>query len=215
MTYSVVVLGATGFIGSLVVNELLQDENNSGILSVSRHPTGVTHDRLNEIICPLEQINQYKTSISADVLVLALGASRQTGGDYSQVDCNLGLKAAAIARENGIKCCIAISSAMAWQWSPSGYLRIKAKFERELQQLNFDSLTILRPGPLVGRTKERWQETLFLPVLRILATLSGGARSPIRPVMGSKVAKCIAGICAEQQTATRFLSSADIVDGHF
>lgn len=210
MNYSVVILGGTGFVGLEVIRELLNADNKGPVLSLARRSTGITHPRLIEIIGPLEQLSDYKDQLCADVLILALGANLQQGADYRQVDCDFGLTAARLARHNGVEHCIAISAAMASCWSPLGYLRIKARFEDELRHLGFQRLTILRPGPLTGRAQHRWQERLLLPVLSLLAKVSGGAESPICPISGFKVAKCIARLSARQDPATQLLSSSAI-----
>lgn len=212
MSYAVVILGGTGFVGSAVIRELLNADNNDAVLSIARHSTGITDPRLIEIICPLEQLSDHKAQLSAKVLILVLGANLQQGADYRQVDCEFGLTAATLARRNGVEHCIALSAALASRWSPLRYLRIKARFEDELRHLGFKHLTILRPGPLTGRAQRRWQEALLLPVLQLLAWVSGGAQSPICPISGFKVASCIARLSTRQDRVAQRLSSAAITD---
>jgi len=50
MKKKVIITGATGMIGSLVLHECLTSNDIEKITSIVRRPTGITHDKLTEII---------------------------------------------------------------------------------------------------------------------------------------------------------------------
>ena len=208
------ILGATGLVGRHTIELLLADPNISKINSVSRRSLDIVHPKLNEIITPLEKLNDVALNITGDVLILALGASMQSKGNYHVVDLDFGQNAAQIAKKNGINRCVAISSTMASQHSLSKYLRIKAAFERELKEIAFEELLILRPGPLLGRQNERWQERLLNPIFKFFAVISGGKHSKISGVQAEDVARTIHQFCLAKTPKTDTLNSYQINSYH-
>lgn len=204
------ILGATGLVGRHVVERLIDTPEISQINAIGRRQLGITHPKLNEVITPLESLTDFTHEISGDVLVLALGASMQSKGNYQQVDFEFGYTAAKIAKDNNISRCVAVSSAMASKNSLSKYLQTKARFEASLKNLAFENLLILRPGPLLGRKKERWQETLLNPIFGLLAYLSGGKRSVIAKVDAKNIARTICQFCVDEIPKAGIMSSHQI-----
>ena len=210
MALDVLILGATGFIGSHTVSLLLEQPAINQVIAISRRHLPVEHHKLVQRIGPLDNLPDLMADVRAQVIVLALGAHGLSPASYRLVDRDFGLQAATLARQQGVDCCIAVSSALASLRSPLGYLRTKAAFEQSLSELEFPSLVLLRPGPLLGRHPARWQETLFTPILTLLSKLWGGKSSPILPVPGQQVARCIVELCINTPPGITRLSSTEI-----
>ncbi|WP_051333524.1 NAD(P)H-binding protein [Aliagarivorans marinus] len=198
----VVLAGASGLIGqnllalaaqysdSLTVNALYRHPPAS--LSADRHTSSQETSNLQINVVDWQTPQRWQAQIIGDCLWLCLGTSKHAKGSYQQVDLALTVEIAICARAAGVKQCIVVSSTMASLRSPSRYLRVKAQMEGELQQLQFPSLVILRPGPLLGREQycaTRWDEQLSRPFTRLLAKLSGGQRSPLMANPARQVAQ--------------------------
>lgn len=206
----IVTLGATGLVGHAIVAELNQSETTRELHCVGRRACTITGPKVYQHICQLDEINTQRDAFSVDAIVLSLGASLQNGSDYQTVDLKYSIDAAKLAKAQGVKYCFAVSSALASHYSPSRYLRIKAKFEQALIDVGFEGLVIAQPGPLLGREQTRWQEKLLEPIFLSLAWLSGGKRSPIAPVPASNIARACRHFLSEPTQGVSRLSSAQL-----
>lgn len=219
----VVLAGASGLIGqnlqalaaqspdSLTVNALYR--HPPAPLSTEPHTSSQETSNLQISVVDWQTPQSWQAQIKGDCLWLCLGTSKHSKGSYQQVDLALTVEIAQCARAAGVKQCIVVSSTMASQRSPSRYLRIKAQMEGELQQLQFPSLVILRPGPLLGREQycaSRWDERLSRPFTQLLAKLSGGQRSPLAANPARQVAQVMINETQAPNPGTRHYSPYQI-----
>ncbi|MFD2097032.1 hypothetical protein ACFSJ3_13630 [Corallincola platygyrae] len=137
---------------------------------------------------------------TCDWICLCLGTHSGKQGSYEQVDYGYTIAAAKLARGAGTPNAMLISSTLASAQSLSPYLRWKGKAEQALEALQFEKLAIFRPGPLLGRIEVRLSERLGNPLLKLLAAMMGGKRSPIAPVDGSDLASLMARQITEDAT---------------
>lgn len=70
MAKKVILTGATGMIGSLILEHCLRSEEISRVVSLVRRPTAVTHDKLQEIIIEdFMQLDRYSEDFTATDIV--------------------------------------------------------------------------------------------------------------------------------------------------
>jgi N-acetyl-gamma-glutamylphosphate reductase len=50
MNKKVIIIGASGMIGGIILNLCINDNSISEIISLVRKPSGIKHDKLNEIV---------------------------------------------------------------------------------------------------------------------------------------------------------------------
>ena len=93
-----------------------------------------------------------------DAVICCLGTTlKQAGSKRAQekIDLRLPLTLAALAKRQGVKHFLCISSMGANSQSPFFYNRLKGQLEEGLTMMGFESLTLVRPSLLLGKHKDK------------------------------------------------------------
>ncbi|MBK8965625.1 MAG: NAD-dependent epimerase/dehydratase family protein [Lewinellaceae bacterium] len=149
------VLGATGLVGSQILQQLLADARYETVLALTRRPFDVEHPKLKQVIINFD--NPDPVQIRGDELYCALGTTlRKAGSKEAQyrIDCTYPFEIGRIARENGVEKYLLVSSVGADAGSSNFYLRIKGELEEKLKTLEFPVFVAARPSLLLGKRPE-------------------------------------------------------------
>ncbi|MCF8380967.1 MAG: NAD-dependent epimerase/dehydratase family protein [Bacteroidales bacterium] len=158
MNKTALLIGATGLVGSNLLKELLLDDTFSRVKIFSRRTTGISHDKLEEIIIDFDHIEKIKNEISGDVLFSCLGTTlKQAGSKKNQykVDFKYQFEFAKYASENKVPDYLLVSSTSAHPRSLIFYSRMKGELEEAVKKLHFSKISILQPSVLSGERKEK------------------------------------------------------------
>jgi uncharacterized protein YbjT (DUF2867 family) len=207
----VLLAGATGLVGGLVLRELLADPGFRGrIVAPVRRPLGLNDVRL-VTVTPDLSISGGEVEIDSALggssvlssYVCCLGTTIKAAGSreaFIAVDRELVLRLAKVAKAHGARQAILVSSAGASRQSANFYLRVKGEVEDALSALGFDRVDILRPGLLLGERRERRTGEAIAQVLAPLGNLLlHGRLSRYRAVEAQDVAVAIASLVGEQE----------------
>ena len=174
------IVGATGLVGKLVLEQALADNRVSRVIALTRRPItprdGPDNQKLENVVIDFADMPGQAAWWSVDGVVSALGTTRATAGSrsaYRTIDYDYPLAVARHARDHGATRFALTSSLGADPRSPFTYTRTKGELERELQRLGFASLTIVRPSVLDGprehqRLDERMAKTIFMVLAPVL-----------------------------------------------
>lgn len=188
-----IVIGATGLVGSHLVQLLLQDDRFTIIKVLSRRSIGVRHPKIQESIINFDQPKEWEQLVSGDVLFSALGTTLKKAGSKQaqyKIDHDYQYNVAKTAAQNGVPVYVLVSSAMASEHSRIFYTRMKGELERDIKQLPFQSIHVLQPGMLVGdRKEERLGEKVGTALVRFLNAL--GIAKKQKPIHASIVAQAM------------------------
>ncbi|HWJ90972.1 MAG TPA: NAD(P)H-binding protein [Flavisolibacter sp.] len=188
-----IILGATGLVGSHLVNLLLQDERFEKIKLFTRRSAGISHKKLDGSVIDFDRPAEWRSAVQGDVLFSALGTTlAQAGSKEAQfkIDYSYQFEFAAAAAENGVPVYVLVSSAMASPQSRIFYTRMKGELERDIKKLPFRYIRILQPGMLSGkRQKERRGERIGLRVIHWLNHI--GIAKKQRPIDAGIVARAM------------------------
>ncbi len=113
MQFKTVLIGATGLVGSELLQYLINDERISQIRVFTRRSTGIEHQKVTEFIVNFEELNNWRQEIKGDILFSALGTTlKQVGSREAQriVDYDYQLRVAQVARINGIRNVVLVSA---------------------------------------------------------------------------------------------------------
>lgn len=198
MRQTALLIGATGLVGSEILNYVLNDERFVKIKVFARRSTEVSHPKLEEHIVDFEKLGEWRHLIQGEVLFSALGTIvKQVGSREAQriVDYDYQLRIAQAAKINGIINYVLVSAYGADSKSSVAYTKMKGELERDVMKLSFPKLTIIRPGLLKGpREHKRFLEYHLGKVLSLLPTIPG--LKALKPVSGKLVAHaCIESAC--------------------
>lgn len=195
------IVGATGLVGKLVLEQALADKRVSQVIALTRRPITprngpdddrLENDRLENVVIDFSDMPRHAAWWSVDGVVSALGTTRATAGSplaYRTIDYDYPLAVARHARDHGATRFALTSSLGADPRSSFTYTRTKGELERELQQLGFASLTIVRPSVLDGqREHQRRDERLAKTIVMMLAPV---LPRRLRVSPASAVAACL------------------------
>jgi uncharacterized protein YbjT (DUF2867 family) len=198
------VAGSTGFIGSILLNLLKDDESFEKVAVLSRKPLQPS-EKFDVLVGDLSQ--QKLNEI--DVAFCALGTTIATAGSkdaFYHVDHDLVMDFARNAKAAGAKTFVLISSVGANPKTSNFYLKVKGETEKDLEVIGFDSLIILRPSMLMGERKEfRFGELIGKGVMTLVNPLMFGALSKYKGIEGSTVAKAMVRLGKESLTGVHIL----------
>lgn len=150
---SVVLIGATGLIGSHLSDRLLNREGAS-VHAVLRQASGRVHPGWRETVAPPAEWPEIVHAAGAEVAVSAIGTTMRAAGSeaaFRAVDFDIAVAFAKAAKAAGARHMITVSSVGASSGPSNFYLNLKAEMERELETLSFHRLDIFRPGLLRGK----------------------------------------------------------------
>lgn len=194
MSRTAVLVGATGLVGGRCLPRLLDDVTWSQVRVVTRRPTGVRHERLEEVVLDLapERLAASSDAFAGDDLFCCLGTTIKAAGSqaaFRRVDHALVVEVARLARQGGARRAALVSSVGADASSRSFYLRTKGEAERDVAALGFECLELLRPSFLVGERAERRRgEGLAIALSSALAGALVGPTRRYRPIQADTVA---------------------------
>ena len=193
MNQVAILIGATGLIGTALLDQLLEDDDYVRIIVLHRRSTGIQHTKLEEHIIDFDQPEEWKHLVKGDVLFSTLGTTIKTAGSQDaqyKVDYTYQFETAKVAAENDVATYVLVSSAGANPNSNMFYPRIKGELEEAVKNLSFDSINILQPSILDGDRKEfRFGEKVGLAVMKAFSWIPGIKK--YRPIKDEIVARAM------------------------
>lgn len=200
-------LGATGLVGSALLQELLSDASYERVVAVTRRPTGRSHSRLDEQVFDLAAMEQHAGLFAVDRIFCALGTTIRTAGSQERfrvVDHDYPLTAARIGRARGTRHFLVVSSLGADSRSRFFYNRVKGETEEHLRELAYPSLTIARPSLLLGdRAEYRLGE-------RVASKLGWLMPPAYKPIEARDVARAMIVLANEESRGVRVVESREL-----
>lgn len=172
MERTATVLGATGLIGSKIVNILLSDDSFTKIRVISRRPLNYRSSKISVTVIDFMNYLDFRDAIKgSDVVFCAVGTTkRKVKGDmaeYRKVDFDIPVFAARFCQETGCPAFLMVSSVGANSESNNFYLKFKGEAEDAVIAAEVRSLSIFRPSMLLGKRKEfRFFEKVVQAIVR-------------------------------------------------
>jgi uncharacterized protein YbjT (DUF2867 family) len=160
-TDSVIALlaGASGFVGSRVLDALLDAPEVVRVFAVTRRPLGREHPRLANRIVQFDHLERQLSGVKCQVAFCCLGGGSRGQAAVGEealrrVDLNYTLAFARAAKAAGAARFVVVSAAGADVAAKSEYLRVKGELEQMLAGVGFGSLDILQPAIVLGWPRE-------------------------------------------------------------
>jgi uncharacterized protein YbjT (DUF2867 family) len=162
------VAGATGLIGSQLLDVLLNDSRYEKVIAISRKPLQNRSPKLHNVLADLSTLATHKDQLQADDIFCCLGTTMgqaKSREAFRKVDFDYPLALARIGLELGAHQYLMVSALGANKDSSIFYSRVKGETEDALTHVGFESLHILRPSLLVGpRVETRTGEGIAIKV---------------------------------------------------
>lgn len=184
----VVVAGATGLVGSALVDLLLHHAQIARVTTLVRRPSALVNPKLSEVIvADVDSLTESHLPATADAVFCCLGTTMASAGSrdaFMKVDYEYVLKLAVFTQRRGIEQFLVVSAAGANAQSRIFYNRVKGRMEGELMKLNKVShIAIFRPSMLLGpRREQRTGESVAKVLMKTFSWLLPRSVKPIYAV---------------------------------
>lgn len=189
--------GASGRVGSRVLERLLPAVEFSRIIAITRRPLGRDAQRLANRILPFAQLEAQLKGQTCDTAVCCLGASYKESGSeaaYREAAQHNVLAFARAAKAAGARRFVMLSCQSASTGSRHIADRVQGETLDALGAVGFESLDILLPGPLLGlRPGDKLSHLVSMSSAALLRPLQFGASERRRAISASQVAAAILG----------------------
>jgi uncharacterized protein YbjT (DUF2867 family) len=168
----VIIFGATGMIGSGVLQECLDDPEVRSVLVLNRGACGIQHQKLQEIIhsdfFDYSEVLEDLTGYDACFFCLGVSAAGMTEEEYHHLTYELTMAAAETLVALNPEMTFCYVSGQGTDSTEEGrfmWARVKGKTENHLLRLPFKAAFMFRPGyiqPMKGvRTKVRLSQAMY------------------------------------------------------
>jgi uncharacterized protein YbjT (DUF2867 family) len=209
-----VLLGASGLVGRYCLHALLDGDDWSKVRVITRRDLGLApHPKLEQkLVADLGKLTAADFSGANDVFC-ATGTTIAKAGsqeEFQRIDHALPLAAARAALGAGAQQFILVSSVGADPNSKNFYLRTKGELERDLSELKFPVIHIMRPGLLLGHREEfRPGERLATRLAPFVNLTLYGPLKRYRSIAAEKVGRAMTGAARQEEKAGRFVHEFD------
>ena len=185
-----IVIGATGLVGRALVEQLVQAEHISKIVTLTRKVTEHASLKVVNHVVDFDHLQDHAGAFNGDILFSCLGTTIKQAGSVAaqrKVDVEYQFQAAQLAANNGVDHYLLVSSSGANANSGRSYLKMKGDLEQRVQSLPFKRISIFQPSLLLGqRNHFRVGEKVGSWVMNLLCFLPMLRR--FRPITGDQVA---------------------------
>ena len=209
-TKSASVFGASGLVGSQLVELLIKDPNYNRIVVGNRHPIDYGSSKVTEVVIDFNSLEEYDSLFDVDELFICLGTTIKKAGSKSKfeyVDLQLPLSIAAEAKKAQVKCLTMISALDANSKSTNFYLKTKGRAENAIMKLDFPNCFFVRPSLLLGkRSEKRIAEGIAQWWMKKLNFLFIGPLKKYKAIKAIDVARSMLFICNSKQDGVIFSS---------
>ncbi|MGI4803668.1 MAG: NAD(P)H-binding protein [Janthinobacterium lividum] len=195
MPNKVIVAGATGLVGSLLLEQLLHHHEFSEVLVLVRKQLPFQHEKLKQLVVDFDHLEDYQAEINGDAIFSCLGTTRKKTPDlnfYRKIDHDYPVELAKIGAKNSIPQFHIISSVGANPNSFVFYTRLKGETEQDLKKTGLQSLYIYQPSFLTGNRKEkRFGERLGMKLAKLINLFLIGSLRKFQSISAAVVAKAM------------------------
>ena len=195
MSRTALVAGATGLVGSHVLEGLLADAHWSRVVTAGRRTTAQQHGKLEQRVLDLGAIETANNLPHVDDVFCCLGTTIKQAGSqqaFRLVDHAFVVGLARAGLRAGATQFLLVSAIGADPESRVFYSRVKGETEAAIRRLPHQAIQIFRPSLLLGERAEfRLGERIAMLGAPVLPALLFGRLRRYRPVQAATVARAM------------------------
>ncbi len=189
--------GATGLIGSHLLDLLLADEAYSRVTALVRRPLDREHEKLDARVVDFDALADIQDPPPVDDVFCCLGSTMKKAGSkaaFRRVDHDYVVAVARLGLAAGARRFLLVSSVGASASSMNFYARTKGETEESVAALGYPALHVFQPSILIGERQEnRPGERLGIAMAGALNRLFVGPVRRYRGIAAETVAAAMVG----------------------
>lgn len=190
---SALIIGSTGFVGSYIIQELLDSTNFDLVTALVRKPSLASHPKLKEIIFDFENESEIEKLEPVNHVFCCLGTTLKTAGSkdaFRFVDYELPFCFAQWAEKIKANSFSVVTAMGANSDSSIFYNRTKGELEDEIKKLSISIIQIFQPSLIMGQRKEfRFGEYIIKCFMTVINPLMMGPAKKYRGIHAQTIAK--------------------------
>ena len=195
MANKAIIAGASGLIGSNLLQILLHRDYYDEVVILVRKLLPVQHIKLTQIKVDFGHLQDHAGSITGHAVFCCLGSTQKKTPDlavYRRVDHDYPLSLAQFALKNGVEQYHLVSALGANAGASNFYTKMKGETENDIKNIGLPCLHIYRPALLTGlRSEFRLAERIFTPIMKVIDPLLIGGLKKYRSIPASVVASAM------------------------
>ena len=203
--------GASGLVGSHLLNQLISNNNYSKIKLFVRSAIDLNDPKIEIIQTDFNNLENHREDIKGDDCFFCIVTTKKNSPDkneYKRVELEVPKQIAQIAKSNFVNSFVFVSSGYADPKSSGDYLKFKGEVEEELKKLNFLKLGVMRPSFLLGDRKEkRVGEKIGIFIFKLISPLLLGPLKKMKPIHSEIVARSMIKVANEDLQKNTFESN--------
>jgi uncharacterized protein YbjT (DUF2867 family) len=192
MSKKAIIAGASGLIGSKLLNILLSQHTYDEILVLVRKELPIEHQKLVQLVIDFDELDKHAATINGHALFCCLGSTKKKTPDmaeYRKIDHDYPVKLAQLAKQNGVEHYHLVSAIGANSKSSNFYTKMKGETEDDTRQVGIKCLHIYEPSVLTGgREESRPMEKLAIGLMKMIDPLLIGGLKKYRSIPAETVA---------------------------
>jgi uncharacterized protein YbjT (DUF2867 family) len=212
MSNKAVIAGASGLIGSKLLNILLQEAYYHEVLILVRKELPVSHKKLVQLVIDFDKLDEHAGAITGHALFCCLGSTRKKTPDmtiYRKIDHDYPLRLAQLAEQNSVEQYHLVSAIGANSHSSNFYTKMKGEVEEAIEKVGLKCLHIYQPSILTGDRKEsRPMERFSIGLMKLINPLLVGGLRKYRSIPAETVARAMFNESIKKQEGV-FVHSSD------
>lgn len=208
-------IGATGLIGSQILQQLIDDTDFRKIKVLVRRPFKFVHPKIELIQLDFGDEVAYQAAVAgSDVVFCSVGTTlKQVNSDmvaYRKIDYDIPVNAARFCVATGCLKFILVSSIGANSQSSNFYLKLKGEVEEKVGSLGLSSVAIFRPSMLLGERAEfRLGEKVGQALMGVLGFM---IPKPYKAIDVKTVAKAMIVVSKKETPGLEFYTYAEMLN---
>jgi len=181
-----ILFGASGNVGSHLLNLLLDSEEYDQVKIVVRKPLIIQNHKLVSIIGSYNTLAGVKEQLNANDVFIILGATDKN------VERNYPVLIARLCKEQGAQTISIVTAAGANPKSSISFTKLKGEIEQDVLNLHYNQTHIFRPGMIMGeRTLYRPMEKTMVRIWKIINPLLIGKLSKYKGIQARNIAQAM------------------------
>jgi uncharacterized protein YbjT (DUF2867 family) len=206
MSKTAIIIGATGLTGTALLNQLLEHPAYNLVTVLVRREMPLQHPKLKQVIFNYDAPDA--SLIQGDDLFCAMGTTLAKAGSKEaqyKIDCTYPAEIGRLAKANGVKRYLLVSSVGADAHSSGFYLKTKGELEQKIQALGFERFVAARPSFLLGNREEfRFGERVGIVIAKIISPLLLGGLRKYKGIDVSDLASALIRMANDGKTGIEF-----------
>ena len=213
----IVMLGATGAVGSEVVNALSGEPRLEKLTLLGRRELpGLSQKNIEQHCIDVMKPDSYQALTNGHqcaICTLGIGEpSKASKEDFLRIDKQAVLDFATLCRQSGVEHFQLLSSVGADAQSRSFYLRSKGELNEALRALNFKRLSLFQPSMIITpHNRYGVSQAVTLAVWPTLSRVMLGPLSKLRGIAVSDLGTAIANNCLLERKGSETLHWKEIM----